>query len=116
MGVAVSGASVGVAAELAVVREPRVGAFDDPAQAEGHGPRRGVGAAFVAFLDGQVVESEGGQSVPDDGVVVAAIEVQRVDVGEQPVGCDVVEGGLEESDVVAVGAVDGPADRRAVTL
>ena len=34
LGVSVSGSPVGVAAELAVVGQPRVGALDDPAQPE----------------------------------------------------------------------------------
>ncbi len=48
--------------------------------------------------------------------VVAAIEVQRVDVGEESELGDRFEGGFEHADVVAVRAVDRPADRDAVTL
>jgi len=36
--------------------------------------------------------------------------VEGVDVGEEAVGLDIGEGGFEQGDVVAVGAVDRLAD------
>jgi hypothetical protein len=109
-------AAVGVAPQLAVVRQPRVGALDDPAQSEAQWAL-GVRAAGVrdhAALDAHVAESELGELGADLGVVVAPVEVQRLDVAEQTCCCDVLEGRPKELDVVAVGTVDGPANRDAV--
>jgi uncharacterized protein DUF72 len=47
---------------------------------------------------------------------IAAVEVQDTGLGEQAGVVDGIKGGLEQGDVVAVGAVDGPADRDAVAL
>ena len=108
-GVAVSAAAVGVAAELAVVGQPAVGGFRDPAEPEPH--RQWPIAVFGSptALDHQVVESGVVELAADLGVVVAAVEMHCLDVGEQSGGGDVVEGGLQHADVVAVGAVDRPA-------
>ena len=79
---AVSVCSVGAAAELAVVRPPGVGGFDDPAQPESESvwfTRFGFGASF---LDVKIVEAVGVELTPDLGVVVAAIETDSVDVSE----------------------------------
>jgi uncharacterized protein YecE (DUF72 family) len=47
---------------------------------------------------------------------IAAVEVQDTGLGEQAGVVDGIKGGLEQGDVVAVGAVDGPADRDVVAL
>jgi hypothetical protein len=51
----------------------------------------------------------------NNGVLVAAVEVQRVDVDEQTDLGD-VEGGFEHAHVVAVRTVDRPGDRDTVAL
>ena len=56
------------------------------------------------------------QSITHRARVVAPVEMQGPDLVEQPCGVDGVDGGLEHGDVVAVGAVDRPAHRYAVTL
>ena len=50
------------------------------------------------------------------GIVVAPVEVQGLDLLEQPRRRQVVEGGVKQLDVVAVGAVEGPADRDAASI
>jgi hypothetical protein len=75
--------------------------------------RRRLGAPF---LDVEFAQPVAGETDPDDRVVVAAIERQQLDVVEQSVGGDSVEGGFEEADVVAVRAVDGDSDRDAVRV
>lgn len=112
---AVDGLAVGVAAELSVVRQPRVRRFDDPPLPE---PHRLVLAWFfgAAALDVEIVEAEGCEARAYDRVVVAAVEVQRLDVAEQAGGVDGLDGRLQQADVVAVRAVDRPADRDAVTV
>ena len=57
-----------------------------------------------------------GDEAADDAVVVAAVEVQRLDVGEQATFGGGGEGGFEQDAVVAVGAVGGPADGDAVAV
>ena len=47
LGEAVDDASVGVSAELSVVREPRVGAFNGPSHPEGCGLRFRGGTSFA---------------------------------------------------------------------
>ena len=102
--------SVSVAAELAVVRQPAVGGFDDPSQTESHRHRL-VGVAWsAAALDDEIVETRSVQLSPDLGVVVAAVEVHRVDIDEQTMCCDRVECRLEQADVVAVRSVHGKDD------
>ncbi len=66
-------AAVCVSAELSVVRPPRVGGFDDPAESEGELvwlARFGFGSSFldVEIGDSAVVETGAGL-----GVVVAAV-------------------------------------------
>src|SRR5947207_1464246 len=100
-GVSVAGAPVGVAAELAVVRPPRVGRLDDPSQPEPDGLLAAL-AFGASTLDVEIVESELGELGPDDGVVVAAVELQGVDVGEQAAVGDVLQRGDQQLDVVAV--------------
>ncbi len=73
-GVSVAGGSVCVSAELSVVRPPRVGGFDDPAESEGEPvwpARFGFGASFldVEIGDSSVVETGAGL-----GVVIAAVQ------------------------------------------
>src|SRR5215213_11467307 len=103
-------------AELPVVRPPCVGGLDDPAQPEREPvrfPGWGLGAAS---LDVEIVEPAVVQSGADRGIVVAAIEGDRVDVEVQPGRRDSVQGGVQHGDVVAVGAVDRPTDRDPGTL
>ena len=114
--VSVVGAPVGAAAELTEVRQPRVGGLDDPSQPESHG-HRPVGVAWLAAaLDDEVVEARSVQLASDLGVVVAAVEVHRVNIVEQAVCRDCTECGLEELDVIAVRAIDRPTDRDTVQV
>ena len=46
----------------------------------------------------------------DARVVVAPVEVDGLDVAQQSIAVDIIEGRAEEFDVVAVGAIDGPPD------
>ena len=56
------GSPVGVAAELPVVREPRVGALDDPAQSQPKRLlRRDGDARLGAALDVEIIETEAGE-------------------------------------------------------
>ena len=108
-------AAVGVASYLAVVRPPRVECFNDPSQAE----RDRLLVGFVlgaASLDVEFVQAVDREPVAYDRVVVAAVEVQRVDVREESVAGDGVDGWFQQADVMTVRAVDCPADRNAVTL
>src|SRR5437868_8266875 len=61
-GVSVAGAAVGVAAELAVVRPPRVGRLHDPSQPEPDGLGGALLGGALLFgastLDVEIVESE----------------------------------------------------------
>ena len=78
---AVSGSPIGVATELAVVAQPRVGTFDHPAQPESHRLFRcGRGAGPRAELDVEIVEAATGQLGADFGIVVAPVEVQGLDL------------------------------------
>jgi hypothetical protein len=115
-GVSVSCSSVGVAAQLAVVRPPRVSCFDDPAQTETQGLLLHAGHVGAAPRDLELIDADTVQPAPHRAGVVAAIEVQGADVAEQPAGTDRVEGGFEHADIAAVRAVDRPTDRDAVAL
>ena len=66
------------------------------------------------FLDLELVEPVAAEALTDDQVVVASIEGQQLDVREQPLRGDSVEGWLQQDDVVAVRSVDGNTDRDAV--
>jgi len=111
---AVSGSPVSVAAELAVVAQPRIGAFNDPSEP---GTKRLLDQTrvtpFGATLNVEVVEAATGQLGADFGIAITTVEVQGVDFFEKPRAGDVVKGWAEQFDVVAVGAIDGPADRDA---
>ena len=98
------GFSVGVAAELSVVGEPGVGGLDDPAEPEPVGAP--LACAGRSPLDACVLDSDAGELLAHGGVVVAAVEVQGLDVAEQPGVVDGFEGGLQKADVVAVGTVE----------
>ena len=108
--------AVGAAAELPVVRPPCVGRFDDPAQPEREPVRGARGWFGAAALDVELDEAAGVELVADLRVVVAAVQGECADLGEQSVVGDGVQGGFEHDDVVAVGAVDRPADRDPGTL
>jgi hypothetical protein len=115
-GVAASGASVGVAAELAVVRPPGVRRFDDPPQPESERLRFHARDLGAAPLDSEVVDAGAAETVADGAGVVAAIEVQGADVIEQTGITDGGESGFEHTHVIAIGTVDHPADPDAVTF
>src|SRR5215211_6486224 len=108
--------AVGVAAELAVVGPPRVGGLDDPSHAEAQRLALDARELRASALDVEIVEPVPAQLPADDGVVVAAVEVQGVDVAEQTSGGHGLQGGHEQGDVVAVGGGDGPAEGYAVAL
>lgn len=114
-GVAVADLAVGVSTQLPVVREPAVCGFDDPAQPE-RDRLRSMVAGLAAALDDVIGQAGLDQLSPDLGVVVAAVEMHSLDLVGPAVGGDRVEGGFEQADVVAVGAVDRPAQRDAVTV
>ena len=78
--------------------------------------QRLAGTRCPASLDVQIVETVVGELGADRWVVVAAIEMEGLDVAEQARRGDVVERRPEELHVVAVGAVDGPADGDAVRI
>ena len=91
---AVSAPPIRVAAKLAVVAQPRVGALDDPAQSESEWlfdrrSRPGPGAP----LNVEIAEAAIGELVTDFGIVVATVEVQGLDLVEQSRPGDVVKGG-----------------------
>ena len=109
---AVVDAPVDVAAQLAVVRPPRVGGLDDPAQPETQRLAARTARSF-ARLDRCVGEPVAGEPIADDWEVVAAIEMHGLDV----YGCrDSVQSGLQQSRVVTVGGIDRPADRYTVSV
>lgn len=114
--VAVAGSSVGVAAELAVVRPPGVGRFDDPSQTEPQRLLLDARQLGAAALDLELVDARAAEPVSHGAGVVATIEAQGADLGEQTGVADCVEGGCEHAYVVAVGPVDRPADRDAVAF
>jgi hypothetical protein len=96
LGKAVPDGSVGVAAELPEVRQPRVGALDRPPQAERNDllvapPGRGSSADLGA----DQLDTEARHEPADDGVVVAAVEMQRLALGEHAAGIGSGEGGFE---------------------
>ena len=71
---------------------------------------------MAAALDHVIVEASSAELASDFGVVVAAVEVEGVDLVEPAVGGDGLDSRLQQADVVAIGAVDGPAERDAVTV
>ena len=78
-----------------------------------HTPPRVV-ARFTKEIN--VAQAERGEPVAHRGVVISPVQVQGLDVGEQPVAGDGLQGGLQQADVVAVGAGGGPAHRDAVAV
>jgi len=79
--VAVHGSSIGVATELAVVGEPRVGALYDPKKPEAQGLfDQVVPVGSTSVLDVQVHETGFEESGADGWVVVAPVEVNGLDV------------------------------------
>src|ERR1035437_8620693 len=110
---AVPGSPVGIATELTVVAQLRIGALDYPAKSE---PHRcwGAGVGLGPALDVEVIEAETGELGTDLRIVVGAVEVQGVDLIEQTQTGDVFESRAQQLHVVAVGPVDRPADRDAV--
>src|SRR5665811_653076 len=127
---ALSAEPIGVAAELAEVGEPGVGSFDGPAQAQavgllglgfGGGGLLGLGCALAGSgalgcalgrLLGadDVGESEAVAALGGEQAVVALVQVQGLDVGEQAAVGDGLQGWFEQDAVVAVRSVDDPAD------
>jgi hypothetical protein len=111
-----SGAPIGVSSELAVVRPPGVGGLDDPPQPQPQRLLLNSGDLRATALDLELGDAPGPQSITHRARLIAPVEMQGPDLVEQPCGVDGVDGGLEHGDVVAVGAVDRPAHRYAVTL
>ncbi len=95
LGEAVDDAPVGVPSELSVVREPRVGALNGPPHPERRGFRFRRGASFAFACTDQVVDT--GVSDEDSCwlVVVASVEVERLDVDGEASAGDGVEGGAK---------------------
>ena len=86
---------VGVATHLAVVRQPAVGPLDGPTHAERDGELHLARAGLAAPAgDDQVVDAEVGAQLAGDAVVVAAVEMERLDVEVQSAALDRVEGGF----------------------
>jgi hypothetical protein len=71
---------------------------------------------FAAGLDVDIEQVAFDHPTSNAVVDVAAIVMDRVDIDQQAVGVDRVQGGFEEFDVVAVRAVERPADRDAVSV
>ena len=75
-----------------------------------------AGNLRAAQLDIELVDPGAAETVAHGAGVVAAVEMQHADVGEQTGFANRVEGGFEHAHVVTVRAVDRPADRDAVTF
>lgn len=71
-----------------------------------------AGDLGAAQLDVRFGDPERVELAADRARVIAAVEVQCADVVEQAGVVDGVEGGVEQADVIAVGAVDGPTEGR----
>jgi len=105
------GFSVGVASELPVVRQPGVGALDDPALSQRFGLGSAPGLAGRAFGGAHdVVDAPASAGLRWGVSGVAAVEVDGLDLLEQPGVGDGGQGGLQKHRVVAVRAGDRPAD------
>src|SRR5664279_4928267 len=101
---------VGVAAQLTKVREPGAGAFNGPAQSEGE---RFLGLCFaLAFLLGadDVGEPQAVAALRGEVAVVAAVQVQGLNVQQESAVGDGLQGGFEQDGVASVRCVDDPAD------
>ena len=81
-------AAVGIAPHLPVVREPRVGPLDGPAQSEGDFDVPGFCSSglvlALALGDDEVALAPLGATGPDPLGVIATVEVQSAEVGEEP--------------------------------
>src|SRR5665811_1779016 len=89
---------------------PGVGAFNGPAQSEGE---RLLDLRFaLAFLLGadDVGDSEAVATLRGQGTVVAAVQVQGLNVQQESAGGDGLQGGFEQDGVASVRSVDDPAD------
>ena len=75
-----------------------------------------AGTRLASRLDVHIEQVAFDESTPEAVEVVAAVEVHGVDVDQQPVGVDRVRRWVEEFDVVAVRAVECPADRDTVSV
>jgi hypothetical protein len=73
-GVAMAGASVGVAAKLPVVRPPGVGGLNDPAQAESDGLLLDAGDLGAAELDVELGDPVAAETLAYGAGVVAPVE------------------------------------------
>ena len=114
LGESVLGSAVGVAAQLPEVRQPRVGSLDGPAQPEWDG-LGGCGCASWPPLGADdVVDAPGGRAFLDGAVVIAAVQMQGLHIGNQRAGRG--DSGLEQGAVVAVRGVGDPAHRDAVAV
>lgn len=113
LGCVVLASSVGVAAQLPVVGQLRVGALDFPAQSQrrvgGLGGAWGGGRSFRRPQ--QVGDADAGCAAAHVSAPAAAVEVDGVDVVVQFVSFDLAHGGLEQHDVVAIRSGCGPRRR-----
>ena len=67
-------------------------------------------------MNADITKAKRGELGASLRIVIGPIEVQRFDLFEQSVGRDIFEGWTKELDVVAVRAVDRPADRDAACV
>ncbi len=109
------GSTVGVAAQLPEVREPAVGPLDGPSQAEGDRQLGSPVAVWSTSRDDQFDAFACAGGV-DERVVVPAVEMHRVDVGEQTACRDRVERRNEQGAVTRVGSRGRPSDRHATAV
>lgn len=108
--------AVGVAAELTEVRQPAVGPLHGPTHPEWDRQLL-VGRATLALPRAHhVIEAQVCAERSGDAVVVAAVEVQGLDVNQEPAAIDRVKGGLQQDAVVAVRSALFPADRDSVSV
>ena len=112
--------AVSAAAELAEVGEPAVRPLDWPAQPEGDGQLRRLhsGALELATLTGadDVADAVLSAVFTNGRTVVAAVEMERLDVEEKAARLGGVEGRGEQNGVVAVRTAGRPTDRDAPSV
>ena len=103
-----------------IVREPGVSALDRPSHPEGDDFGSVHNPSFCAVPSilgtNHVVDVALGTQSTNSSTVVAAIEVQSLDLTEQSTHVGCVESRRKENCVVTVGPVGGPTDRYALTV
>ena len=93
-----------------MVRQPTVGVFDGPAHPEWNRKFERGGARRPLLRTDQIFDPVLGNTVADAAVVLAAIEMQRLDINDQAALLSCGEGRFEQDHVVAVRAVDCPPE------